>query len=476
MRDEEALLELLQEKAKRMDENKLFFKMFRPDTPFSIEHYPKHYEFFANGLRASQRLLIAANRVGKTEAACFELGCHAIGWYPSWWPGRRYKAGKDLMIWMAGDTNKTIRDILQVKLLGSMSRENSGTGFIPKKYIDRITLGGGVSELVDTITINRIGGGVTTIQLKSYQGGRKTFQGSEVDILHLDEEPPQEIYEECLLRTMTTNGQLIMTFTPLSGMTSLISDFIKASEDMPDDVKVTSAEWDDVPHLDEKTKALMLASIPEWSRDARSKGIPQLGSGAIYRVPLDNFLIDDQPIPDHFKKVYALDVGWRFTAALWGAINPENGVIWIYDELFVSGLQPFEYARMIKDRGDWIHGVVDSASGNSSQTDGHNVFDLLTSEGLQLSYPNKAVDAGIFAVWEALTHGKIKVFKSCKKLQEEYKLYRRDEKGRIVKEKDHTLDALRYLVMSGRDKAQSLQDVHKVAEPRHYSSRQGWMS
>lgn len=478
MNEKELLIELLQEKNKRFEENKLFYKYFQPDTDLSIDNYPKHFEFFSNGLTASQRALIAANRIGKTEAASFEITCHAINWYPSWWTGRRYKTGQDILIWAAGDTNKTIRDILQVKLLGSTQLTKAGTGIIPKKYIQSITRGGGVAELVDTIFINRIGGGTTQIQLKSYLGGRETFQGTEVDIIWLDEEPPQEVYVECLLRTLTNKGQIIMTFTPLRGMTPLISDFLKASEEQSEDVKITLATWDDVPHLEEKEKAKLLASIPEFQRDARTKGIPQLGSGAIYRVNLDDILVDNFEIPAHWKKCYALDVGWNITAAVWGAINPDNDCLYIYDEMYVKQKQPYEYARQIKDRGDWIEGVIDSASNNSNQHDGTKIFDLLVGEGLKLTFPDKAVEAGIYKVWEALTNGKIKVFKSCKNLQDEYKLYRRDEKGRVVKEKDHIMDALRYLVMSGTDRAKSKQDIDK-AKNKQYQGRvngsNGWM-
>lgn len=478
MREQEMLLELLQEKAKRQDEQKIFYKYFQPESALSIDNYPKHFEFFSNGLTASQRLLIAANRIGKTEAASFEITCHAIGWYPSWWTGRKYKAGEDLLIWAAGDTNKTIRDILQVKLLGGTQLSKAGTGIIPKKYIEHITRGGGVAELVDTIFINRIGGGTTQIQLKSYLGGRETFQGTEVDIIWLDEEPPQEVYVECLLRTLTNKGQIIMTFTPLRGMTPLITDFFKSSEEMPDDVKITMATWDDVPHLDEKEKAKLLASIPEWQRDARTKGIPQLGSGAIYRVSLDDILVDNFEIPSHWKKAYALDVGWNTTACIWGAINPDNGVIYIYDEMYVNQKQPYEYARTIKMRGEWMEGVVDSASNNANQHDGAKIFDMLVAEGLKLSFPDKAVEAGLYKCWEALTNGKIKVFKSCKNFQDEYKLYRRDEKGRIIKEKDHLMDAFRYLIMTGMDKAKSLQDIDKAKNKtyqKYGKTSNGWM-
>ena len=48
---------------------------------------------------------------------------------------------------------------------------------------------------------------------------------------------------------------------------------------------VILATWDDVPHLDERAKEMLFASYMPFQRDARTKGIPALGSGAIYSVP-----------------------------------------------------------------------------------------------------------------------------------------------------------------------------------------------
>ena len=101
-------------------------------------------------------------------------------------------------------------------------------------------------------------------------------------------------------------------------------------------------------------------------------------------------------------------------------------------------------------------------SNNSNQHDGVKIFDLLKAEGLNLEFPDKAVEAGIYTTWEALSQGKIKIFKSLTNLQAEYRIYRRDEKGKIIKEKDHLMDCLRYLVMSGLDRAKSFNEVDKL--------------
>ncbi len=66
-----------------------------------------------------------------------------------------------------------------------------------------------------------------------------------------------------------------------------------------------------------------------------------------------------------------------------------------------------------------------------------------------LSAADNAVEAGIYKVWSRLSTGRIKVFKTCQNFFAEYRIYRRDEKGRIVKSNDHLMDAMRYLIVSG---------------------------
>ena len=49
-----------------------------------------------------------------------------------------------------------------------------------------------------------------------------------------------------------------------------------------------------------------------------------------------------------------------------------------------------------------------------------------------------------------MVEGRFKVFRGCNEFLRERRLYHRDEKGRIVKENDDVLDAVRYGVQSLR--------------------------
>lgn len=207
------------------------------------------------------------------------------------------------------------------------------------------------------------------------------------------------------------------------------------------------AGWDDVPHLDADTKRELLASTPPHLRKARSQGIPALGSGAIYPVDWDDVTCAPFAIPAFWRRAYGLDVGWRRTAAIWLAEDPADKGLYGYAEHYRGDAIPLVHAGAIKARGEWIPGTIDPASKGRSQVDGRQLFETYTSAGLNLTPADNAIDAGIYEVWSRLETGRLKFFTTLQSTASEYRLYRRDERGRIVKENDHLMDALRYAVM-----------------------------
>ena len=211
---------------KELERRKRTSRLFSyyPDSgPLRRELYPKHLQFFAAGAEHRERCFMAANRVGKTEGAGgYEVALHLTGLYPDWWEGRRFD--KPVNIMAAGDTGVTTRDIIQTKLLGPFN--DLGTGLIPGDTITGKRPKAGIPNAVDVATIRHVSGGESLLQFRAYADGRETFQGTERDVIWLDEEPPMDVYTECLLRTMTTNGIVLCTFTPLSGLTEVALAFL----------------------------------------------------------------------------------------------------------------------------------------------------------------------------------------------------------------------------------------------------------
>ena len=238
---------------------------------------------------------------------------------------------------------------------------------------------------------------------------------------------------------------------------------------------VVAASWDDVPHLSSDEKAELFAGIPPYQRDARTKGIPALGSGAIYHVPESDVVVEDFPIPAHWPRGFALDTGWESTAAVWGAFDRDGRVLYI-DRVYKRGqAEPSVHAEAIRSRGAWIPGVGDAAA--ITLSDGRQFLQIYQQLGLKLQLADKSVDAGIQEVWDLLSAGRLKVFQSCAAWFEEYRLYRRDDKGRIVKHNDHLMDATRYLV---RGRACMRTEPRPVDRLPRYGNRHsgplGWMA
>jgi hypothetical protein len=183
----------------------------------------------------------------------------------------------------------------------------------------------------------------------------------------------------------------------------------------------------------------MAKSISPHQLDARMNGNPSLGAGAIYPVPEEDFVIDPFQIPAWFPRLYGLDVGWKKTAAIWLAHDRDTDIVYAYSEHYRGQAEAPVHAKGIRLRGDWIPGVIDTAARGRSQVDGKTLWKLYEDEGLILHKANKAVEAGLMEVLDRLSTGRLKIFSTLQHTLGELRLYRRDEKGRIVKENDHCL-------------------------------------
>jgi phage terminase large subunit-like protein len=153
------------------------------------------------------------------------MAYHLTGQYPSWWVGKVFD--KPVRSWCAGVTNESVRDVLQDKLIGPPTRRGEwGTGMIPKACIGEVSMARGVPDLIDTVSVLHITGGYSQLQFKSYSEGRQKWQGVGLEVVYLDEEPPEDLYFEALTRISETGGIIYTVFTPLLGMSSVVRMFL----------------------------------------------------------------------------------------------------------------------------------------------------------------------------------------------------------------------------------------------------------
>jgi len=425
------------------------------------EPHPKQLLFHTAGKEAKERLFLAGNRTGKTYCASVEVSLHATGNYLDDWAGYRYK--EPVNIWVASLSREATRDILQKKYyLGDRS---AGTpGLIPSNLIINQTYGAGVTGFVDTIWIQHKSGGISTISFKSYDQGREKFQGTEKHIIHLDEEPPRHVYLECLMRTMATrenfHGMMMLTMTPLIGMTDMILHFTqkenneKRSAGIVDESKFyVIASWDDNPHLPESEKNLFRQSMSPHELEAREKGIPSLGSGMVYPVAESLITCDPFEVPEYWARFFALDFGWNPspTASVFFAHDRDNDMVYAYAEYGATNLTPQQHSvELMNQDAHWMHGVYDPAGRSSLQNSGMNLVSLYRQSGIKnLSPANNKVELGIQTVLQRMQKEKLKIFKTLNKTLTELRMYSRDEDGIVKKGNDHFMDCIRYGIMSG---------------------------
>ena len=138
-----------------------------------------------------------------------------------------------------------------------------------------------------------------------------------------------------------------------------------------------------------------------------------------------------------------MDTGWNHTACVWMAYDAETNTKYVYADYKTGQVEPPIHAIAINAKGDWIEGPCDYSGTN--QRDGTKVTEEYTELGVKVYKADKRGKEGdIFNTYNEMVAGQIKVFNSCVAFMGEKRLYRRDERGNIVKVNDHIMDAFQY--------------------------------
>lgn len=436
-----AILERLEaEAARRQRENRL--RYYRPYAPVAKWH----------GMAEQERALIAANQVGKTFGAASEIAMHLTGLYPDWWTGKRFE--KAPVGWVAGVTGEATRDNPQRLLLGRPGEW--GTGTIPKDRIQHVQRAPHrVADAIDYILVHHVSGSYGRVYFKAYDQGREKFQGETLDFGWCDEEPPEDVYIEFLTRLNVSRGPMLLTFTPLMGMSSVVKRFLLEKRAGTAYVSMTI---EDAEHYTEDQRKEIVDRYPAHEREARTKGIPSLGSGRIYPVTEEMLSYEPFEFPPHWPRIAGKDFGGNNhpAAAAFLAIDPDADCVYVYDAWRSKGLF-LEIAGAVRARcKDWI---PVSWPHDGLEADRHSGVQLATQfrdQGIPM-LPERAtfedgtngVEAGISLILTMMQTGRFKVARHLREVFEEIALYHRKD-GKVVKEGDDILSAIRYAVMMRR--------------------------
>ena len=406
---------------------------------------------------------MAGNQLGKTWSAGFETSMHLTGRYPDDWQGRVFS--KAVAGWAAGVTSEVTRDSVQRVLCG---RSNAiGTGAIPKDAIKDKSMKRGVADAVDTMVIRWGGGGdvqagESLLGFKSYDQGREKFQAETLDFVWLDEEPDADIYTESLTRTNATGGIVYMTFTPLKGMSEVVKRFL--IDKMPG-THVTTMTIDDAEHYTAEQRAAIIASYPAHEREARTKGIPTLGSGRIFPIAEESIKCDPIEIPRHWVQIAGIDFGWDHpSAAVKLAWDRDSDVIYVIAAHRQKEQTPVMFAATVKPWGDWLPWAWPHDGLQHDKGSGQALRDQYAEQGLNMlkdkaTHPptdgeaegtgGNGVEAGLLDMLDRMQSGRLKVFSHLNDWLEEFRMYHRKD-GKVVKLDDDLMSATRYANMMKR--------------------------
>lgn len=459
----------------RRRRQRLLDTMFPASGPLRRELYPKQLAFFRLGAQYRERVFLAGNRVGKTVAAGTEWAYHLTGRYPNWWQGWRFDHPVKLLA--SGDTHETTRDILQQKMLGTDDRDRTeaiGTGLIPGDAILQVVPRTHIKGAVEKVLVKHASGGTSELWLRSYVQGREIFQGFELDGFWPDEECPEDVYNEGQVRLMTTHGISTLTFTPLNGLTPLLMHLLEGADvttgadtELPQAGRaIVMCGWDDVPHLSEAIKAEMLAKLPEYQRAARSKGIPSMGSGAVFTVAEEEIKCAPFVLPDIWPRIVGIDFGIDHpSAGVWLAWDRDKDVIYVYDAYRVRGETPTQIVPRLHRRGKWVPVAWPPDGLQRSKGDGIQLAEQYRGQGAAMLHEyaqlpetgdeagrkvsRTSVEAGVMEMLQRMQDGRFKVFSNLDDWFGEYRLYHRKD-GVIVGLQDDLMDATRYGVVMRR--------------------------
>lgn len=398
------------------------------------------------------RWVFGGNRSGKTECGAVESVYLARGVHP-------YKKNKDGVLgWVVSLSQQVQRDVAQKKVLH----------YIRKDWIEEIVMISGrkdapESGIIDFIRIKNVFGGTSVIGFKSCDQGREKFQGTSLDFVWFDEEPPKDIYLECRMRVMDRQGEIFGTMTPLKGLTFIYTDVYMNKLNDPE-VWYEFMEWQDNPYLSQKEIDWMASSLDERELESRRFGKFASSEGLVYpEFDEQIHVIEPFQIPKEWQDNISIDPGLNNPlSAHWYAVDFDDNVYVLYEH-FAAGRDVDYHAAELKrisnmlgwkrDNKGRLCALIDSAAKQRTLSGVKSVAELFYERDILVNTDvEKDLFSGIARVKSYLNQKNglpnIYIFSCCTNLIRELKSYFWGSGDTPRKTDDHCLDEMRYYLMS----------------------------
>ena len=397
------------------------------------------------------RWVFGGNRSGKTECGAVETVWLARGIHP-------YRSNRDsVSCWVVSLSQQVQRDVAQQKVLH----------YLDKSWIDEIVMSSGSKSspeygVIDYIVINNVFGGKSKIAFKSCEAGREKFQGASLDFVWFDEEPPQDIYEECRMRILDREGHVFGTMTPLKGLTWVYDEIYLNSHNSPD-VWCEFMEWSDNPYLSQKEVQQMSESLSDEMLESRRYGRFTSGSGLVYPEFSEANVIEPFDVPSDWHDGISIDPGLNNPLSCHWYARDFDGNVYVIAEHYEAKRDVAYHAARIKeisavlnwgtDKFGSLTALMDSAANQRTLNGQRSVAELFYEQGITVNTRvNKSLYTGINKVKAMLKplNGapKLYIFSSCVNMIREIKGYFWGNGDAPIKRDDHAMDELRYYICS----------------------------
>ena len=401
--------------------------------------------------KKKNRWVFGGNRTGKTECGAVETVWLLRGNHP-------YKENKkDVSGWVVSLSTQVQRDVAQEKILQYLN---------PDWIVDIVMQNGKRDNpshgIIDKIYIKNVFGGVSMLGFKSCDQGREKFQGTSLDFVWFDEEPPFDIYLECKMRVIDRCGEIYGTMTPLKGLTFVYDEIFLNKKNDPE-IWFETMSWRDNPFLDKKEIESLFQSMSKDELESRCYGNFNFANGLVYTNFDENLnVIEPFNFPKEWQDNISIDPGFRNALSCHFYCRDYDGNVYVVAEHYADNMTVEEHSVEIKkiaDSLDWkrsfdgkIESLIDSAGLQKTLASQKSVVELFFENGI---YTNPKVEKNLFVgiekvkryICDAKGNRRLFIFKNCVNLIREIKSYFWGANSPIKKD-DHCLDELRYYIMS----------------------------
>jgi phage terminase large subunit len=220
---------------------------------------------------------------------------------------------------------------------------------------------------------------------------------------------------------------------------------------------------------------------PKWWIERYLNASFDYAEGAVY-ADFGDHIVKPFEIPQSWDRLGGADFGIRdATVLLMGAIDPDTGIVYIYDEHYKNNLPVPEHAKQMREMVQKVpygklRGLVgDPAGKRKNINDMRSIFDHYAEYGLWFKDGDNRIDSGIAKVQAYFSLGRLKIFSSLANtiregLNYKYKPEELDSKknpdNKPIDKDNHAMDSLRYLVQELPDDPSQL--IQKSYHARNF--------